>query len=260
MRYFFHLSYKGTRYSGWQKHPEVLSIQETLEKTFSKVLKENIEIIGCGRTDSGVHAGQFFFHSDIIQDWDFDALFRINKTLPRDIALFGFYPVENTAHARFDAFSRTYQFYIHTYKDPFLSSLSSYYELKNLDYPEMVKATKILLRYQDYAAYCKGPNKHENTLCFIHEAEMKVSSDEKRIQFQISSNRFLSGMIRILVKKILDIGLGKWSLEQFEYHLAQKITPTIIKPAYPEGLYLTRVQYPYLDLPPESKLLELIQF
>jgi tRNA pseudouridine38-40 synthase len=260
LRFFFHLAYKGTAYSGWQKHPGVKSIQETLETTFSKVLKENIEMVGCGRTDAGVHASQFFFHCDIAKEWDFDALFRINKSLPADIALFDFYKVSESSHARFDAYSRTYQFYIHTYKDPFLSPFSSCYELRNLNYWEMEKAVKMLVRYQDYAAFCKSPNKYEHTLCFIHQAEMKVSPDEKRIQFKISSNRFLSGMIRILVNKILDIGTGYWTLEQFEHHLVSKMTPDLIKPAHPEGLYLTRVLYPYLDIHPVSKFLEILEF
>lgn len=260
MRYFFHLAYRGSRYCGWQKHPNILTVQDTIEGTFSKVLKQPIEISGCGRTDTGVHASQFFFHCDLDHNWDFDALFRINKSLPEDIALFEFFPVAENAHARFDAYSRTYQYFIHTYKDPYLSGLSSLYEYKNLDYEKMNAATQLLIQYSDYAAYCKSPNKYEHTLCFIKEAEMKISPDEKRIQFTISSNRFLSGMIRILVMKILDIGTGNWTLDKFEYHLSHKVTPELIKPAHPEGLYLTRVRYPHLDIPPASKFLETLAF
>lgn len=259
MRYFFHLAYKGTRFSGWQKHPNIPTIQETLESTLFKVLKEPIEIVGCGRTDAGVHASQFFFHCDIEQSWDFDALFRINKSLPNDISLFGYYPMSGQAHARFDARLRTYQYYIHTIKDPYLSSLSSFYEIKNMDYDSMYKATQLLLHYQDYAAFCKSPNKYEHTRCYIKESKMDISSDERRIRFQISSNRFLSGMIRILVGKFLDIGNGLLSLDQFESHLESLITPETIRPAHPEGLYLCKVTYPYLDLPntsPFAKILD----
>ena len=248
MRFFFQISYKGGRYHGWQKHPGVISVQEIIESALSLILKVGVEIVGCGRTDAGVHASQFYFHCDLEQNWDFDLGFRINKTLPNDISLLSYFPVSNTAHARFDADQRTYQYYIHTYKDPFLTGLSAYYEVKNLNYLVIDQAMLLLLKYNDYAAYCKSPKNYEHTRCYISKSQCLVSADEKKILIEISSNRFLAGMIRILVNKFLDLGTGQWSLDEFEYHLSSCITPALIKPAYPEGLYLTKVNYPFLNI------------
>ncbi len=258
MRYFFHTAYQGGQYRGWQKHEGILTIQETLEHTFYRILKSPIAITGCGRTDTGVHASQFFFHIDLSIDWTDELLFRLNKTLPTDIAIFGYYPVSEKAHARFDAYSRTYNYFIHLNKDPFMKGLSACYELADLNFEEMKKCMAILIKYQDFAAYCKSPNKYEHTLCFIKESKLYINSTRNRIRFEISSNRFLSGMIRILVSKIIDVGRGRWTLTQFEDHLISKITPPIIKPAHPEGLYLSKISYPYMNIPTQSSIYEML--
>ncbi|MDF2432121.1 MAG: tRNA pseudouridine38-40 synthase, partial [Mucilaginibacter sp.] len=119
MRYFFHIGYHGSAYSGWQKHAGILSVQDVLETRLSKLLKTTVNIVGCGRTDAGVHASQFFFHADIEREWNSDLFFRLNKILPDDIAIFDIIPMQGAVHARFDAVQRTYDYFIHTYKDPF---------------------------------------------------------------------------------------------------------------------------------------------
>ena len=119
MRYFFHIGYNGSNYRGWQRQNKAISVQQIFEENLSLVLKHPITCIGCGRTDAEVHANQFFFHIDVTQDWDFDLLLRLNIMLPRDIAVFDIIKVEDNSHAQFDAISRTYNYFIHTYKDPF---------------------------------------------------------------------------------------------------------------------------------------------
>jgi tRNA pseudouridine38-40 synthase len=131
LRYFFHLGYLGTNYSGWQKHPDGLSVQQVLEEALSQIFKTPMYITGCGRTDAQVHASQFFFHIDVEREWDYDLLFRLNKLLPDDIAVFDIIPMEGQPHARFDAVERSYDYFIHTYKDPFLGGLSAFYAVKN---------------------------------------------------------------------------------------------------------------------------------
>src|SRR6187549_1956414 len=131
LRYFFHIGYNGFQYRGWQRQPNIPNIQEVLENAISKILKVETTIMGCGRTDSQVHASQFFFHLDVMEPWDFDLLFRLNKVLPSDIAIFEIIPMADNQHARFDANLRTYDYFIHTYKDPFLSQLSSLYLERN---------------------------------------------------------------------------------------------------------------------------------
>ena len=252
MRYFFHIGYHGSRYSGWQKHPGSNSVQQILETALSKLLKEPVAIIGCGRTDALVHASQYFFHADIENEWDFDLFFRLNKVLPDDIAVFEIIPMQGAPHARFDAIRRTYDYFIHTYKDPFLSNYSSLYLEPKLDLDSMKAAAALLPRYKDYRGLCKGPDKVDHTLCYVSSAGLFTDKDGDRIRFQITANRFLSKMVRIIVGRLLEIGRGDMSVNEFEHYLINKETPQIIIPAHPHGLYLSKVTYPYLDLPPAS--------
>ncbi len=248
-RYFFHIAYLGTAYSGWQKHPNTNTIQQVLETKLSQVLKISVLINGCGRTDAGVHASQFFFHADlIIADVD-ELLFRLNHALPADIAVFDIVKMEGQQHARFDACLRTYDYLVHTYKNPFINSTSSFYPLKNLNAEQMEKALQLLLLYQDYRAFCTSPAKYQHTICKVCYVHLYINPNEKHIRFQISANRFLSKMIRIIVGKLLKIGTGTMSLDEFEHHLISKETHLILDLAYPQGLHLSKVTYPFLDLP-----------
>jgi len=164
LRYFFHIAYHGTNYSGWQKHPGVLNVQEVLENALSQILKIPVAINGCGRTDAQVHASQFFFHADIEKEWDFDLFFRLNKILPDDIAVFDIIPMQGLPHARFDAVQRAYDYYVHTYKDPFLSKFSSFYAERDLHLDKMNAAIALLPQYNDYRGFCKMPDRNEHTI------------------------------------------------------------------------------------------------
>jgi tRNA pseudouridine38-40 synthase len=259
MRYFFHIGYHGTNYSGWQKHPGVLNVQEVLETALSGLLKTPIFINGCGRTDAQVHASQFFFHMDVENEWKFDLFFRLNKILPDDIAVFDIIPMDGLPHARFDAIQRTYDYFIHTYKDPFLGSYSSLYLELKLDLDKMKAAVALLPLYNDYRGFCKSPDRNDHTICNVTSATLFVDQTGDRLRFNISANRFLSKMIRIIVGRLLDIGKGKMSIDEFESHLISKETPKVIIPAYPQGLYLSKVTYPYLDLPPRSLFMGMMQ-
>jgi len=249
LRYFVHIGYKGTRYFGWQWQPDKPSVQQVLETTLSRILKTPIQIFGCGRTDAGVHASQFIFHMDMDVEWDFDLFFRWNRILPDDIAIFDIIPVEGKPHARFDAVHRTYDFFIHTYKDSFLSDRSSLYLRENFNLTEMKKAVALLPRYNDYRAYCKSPDKNEHNICNVSSALLYTNAPGNRIRFQITANRFLGRMIRIISRKLIEIGDGTLSVDEFESHLISKKTPPLILPAHPQGLYLSKVTYPFLDLP-----------
>jgi tRNA pseudouridine38-40 synthase len=249
LRYFIHIAYHGTRYSGWQRQPGILNVQEVLETALGRLLKTPIGIIGCGRTDAQVHASQFFFHADIEREWDFDLFFRLNKILPDDIAVFEIIPMQGRPHARFDAIQRTYDYFIHTYKDPFLSRFSSLYPEQDLDLDKMKAAVEILPLYSDYRAFCKCPDRVDHTLCYVSSAVLFAAPGADRLRFQISANRFLSKMVRIIVGRLLEIGRGNMSVDEFEHHLANKQTPKNIKPAHPQGLFLSKVTYPYLDIP-----------
>lgn len=259
MRYFFHIGYHGTNYRGWQFQPGIVSVQQVLESTLSQVVKEECTIMGCGRTDAMVHASQYFFHTDIRREWDFDLLFRMNKNLPPDIAIFEILPMQDNQHARFDATQRTYDYLIHTYKDPFLSMHSALYLERNLDLDKMKQAAVLLTKYNDYKAFCKTPAEYEHTICNVSAARLYADSKGDKLRFQISANRFLGRMIRIIVGKLLEIGTGAMSVDAFEHHLISLETPRLIEPAYPQGLYLSKVTYPYLDIPARSAFSEILE-
>lgn len=251
MRYFFHIGYQGTNYRGWQKHPDGISVQQVLEDCLSRIFKAPVFITGCGRTDAQVHASQFFFHLDA-DPWDFDLLFRLNSALPDDIAVFDIIPMEGLPHARFDAIERSYDYFIHTYKDPFLNSYSSLYLNKDWDLDKMQRAANLLPQYSDYRAFCKMPDRNEHTICHITKAQFFAGDNGDRLRFRISSNRFLGRMVRILAGKLIEIGTGKLSVDEFKAHLINPELPQLIKPAYPQGLYLCSIKYPYLQLPVRS--------
>ncbi|RZK82602.1 MAG: tRNA pseudouridine(38-40) synthase TruA [Pedobacter sp.] len=259
MRYFFHIGYNGLHFHGWQKQPGVQNVQGNIEKALSRVLKIPIEIIGCGRTDAHVHASQFFFHVDIEQQWDFDLIFRLNKVLPNSIAVFDVIPVDPKRHARFDAVLRSYDYFLHTYKDPFLHGLSSYYLLDNLDLDKMKRAASLLPKYKDFRAFCTSPDKYEHTICNVMSAKLSVCDTGDKLRFQISSNRFLSKMIRIIMGQLLKIGKGTLSVDEFEHYLINNQTPALITPAHPEGLFLSKVTYPYLNIPPRTQFTSILQ-
>ncbi|WP_443938332.1 tRNA pseudouridine(38-40) synthase TruA [Pedobacter sp. MW01-1-1] len=252
MRYFFHIAYNGLHYNGWQKQPGAVSVQEVIEKALFRIFKSPIPIIGCGRTDAHVHASQFFFHADIETEFEYDLAFRLNKALPDNIAIFDIIRMNGLQHARFDAVQRKYDYFLHTYKDPFLNNQSSFYLAPNLDFSKMKQAVNLLPQYKDYRAFCTTPNKYEHTICNVMEADLFINAKGDRMRFHIASNRFLSKMIRILMGKLLKVGKNEMSVEEFEHLLISLETPKLLDPAHPTGLYLSKVTYPYLNLSPRS--------
>jgi tRNA pseudouridine38-40 synthase len=232
-----------------------MTVQEKIETILSKIVKKNIVIKGCGRTDAGVHSSQYFFHTELDDSYDFDLLERLNYALPADIAVFEIIPVEERAHTRFDATARTYDYFGHIEKDPFLYGYSGYYPVKNLDFALMKSATNLLLEYDDYFAFCKSPASFENTICKVVYSDLWVNKEENRFRFRITANRFLTGMIRIIMARILDVGLHKLSLKDFEKRLIEKESDEALTSAHPQGLYLSKIEYPYLTIPPRDNFI-----
>lgn len=257
MRFFFHAAFNGHRYRGWQRQSNVGSVQEVVETILGGILKEKVSIMGCGRTDAQVHASQFFFHLDIKAAWDYDLLFRLNKQLPGDIAVFEILRVEDNQHARFDATQRQYDYFIHTYKDPFLNSISTLYQETNLNLDAMKKAAALLTQYDDYYAFCKTPDNHRHTRCKVSAVTLFADKKGDRLRFQISADRFLGRMVRFIVAKLLLIGRGELSVDEFESYFITRQTPKIFEPAFPQGLFLSKVIYPFLDIKPRTSFTEI---
>lgn len=259
LKHFFHIGYHGYHYRGWQRQAGIISVQEVIETAIGKILKRPVTIYGCGRTDAQVSASQYFFHIEEKLDPDYDLMFRLNKILPHDIAVFDILPMEGSCHARYDAGQRTYDYFIHAYKDPFLNTMSACYIMKGLDLEKMKKAVEFLTKYNDYYAFCRSPEKNQSTICNVTSAKLFVDPAGDRYRFQVTANRFLKGMIRILVGKILEIGRGEFSLAEFENCFITKKTPALIIPVHPQGLYLSKVTYPYLNLKPRMDFSGILQ-
>ncbi len=250
MRYFVHLAYNGLSYNGWQKQSVGVSVQSIIEEQFEKIFKAPINTICCGRTDASVHASQFFIHFNLSKEFDIPAtVFRLNKTLPNNIVIFDIIPVSEISHARFDATHRRYDYLIHTQKDPFMHGLSCLYTDAELNLNAMNSAVQLFTKYDDYRSFCTSPDSYEHTICRVSGAKLFSNEAQTRIKFQIDSNRFLGKMIRILINKLFEVGRGELSVNELEQHFIDKSTPKLIIPADPRGLYLSKVTYPYLDLP-----------
>lgn len=260
MRYFIHLAYDGTNYRGWQKQKEVQeTIQETIERALFRLFKEEISIYGCGRTDAGVHASQYALQINLTEAPSFDFKFRLNKHLPDDIAVFDILEVKDYQHCRYDATSRTYDYFIHWNKEPGLIRYSSFYDGLKLDFNLIEQAIELIRNTKDFRALCKQPDAHKNTLCNIIRFDIFVDKNRGRMRFNISANRFLRGMIRICVYYLLEIGKGKISLAEFSQILDQKIEINEKSSAYPNGLFLSKIEYPYLEIDESSNLIKMLR-
>ena len=244
MRYFIEFAYKGTNYHGWQYQPNAISVQETLTKALATILKTTIELVGAGRTDTGVHAKQMFAHFDYDTVIDSNFLIhKLNSFLPKDIAVLAFYKVQEDSHARFDATKRTYQYNIHTKKDAFESDDSFYYH-NHLNIELMNNACELLFQYTDFECFSKV-NTDVNTFnCNIFEANWIQVND--KIVFTIAADRFLRNMVRAIVGTMIYIGLEKVSLQQFKEIIESKDRNKAGFSVPAHGLYLTKVEYTFL--------------
>ena len=248
MRYFIQFAYNGTHYHGWQFQPNASSVQETLNKAFSVLLNSPINIMGAGRTDTGVHAKEMYGHFDFENTIDVPNLVhKLNSYLPKDIAVFDIILLHEEAHCRFDASKRTYEYHINTVKNPFLEGLSWYFN-QTLDVTLMNDAAKILLNHTNFQCFSKV-NTDVNTFdCTIFEAYWKKENDT--LIFTISANRFLRNMVRAIVGTLVNIGLHKISLIDFENIIASKSREKAGFSVPAHGLFLTKIDYDYITKQP----------
>lgn len=214
MRYFVNLSYDGTRYHGWQIQPNGDSVQARLQGALSLLLRSEIIVTGAGRTDAGVHARMMVAHFDFEGALDGCQLtYKLNKLLPRDIAVSRVERVADELHARFSATSRMYRYYLHTEKNPFLSFTSCELHYP-LDFSRMNEAAKVLMDYEDFGAFCKAHADVKTTLCHVTVAEW-VQTSPTTWYFEIRANRFLRNMVRAVVGTLIDVGRGRVTLDDF---------------------------------------------
>lgn len=243
-RYFIYLSYDGTAYHGWQVQPNGISVQEEMQKALSTLLRQDIEIVGAGRTDAGVHARVMVAHFDFGQALDVAQLaYKLNRILPKDISVSKVMAVSEDMHARFSAVKRTYHYYIHLHKDPFhrFYSCELHYEL---DFGLMNEAAAYLLECSDFAAFCKVHTDVKTTICKVTEARW-IDDGGGCWHFVISADRFLRNMVRAVVGTLIDVGRHRLTLEQFKAVVEGKNRSNAGESMPGNALFLEDVKYPF---------------
>ncbi len=241
-RFFLDISYKGTNYHGWQIQPNALTVQEVLQDGMSKILKNKVEVVGSGRTDTGVHAVQQPVHFDFdLEMSKEDILHKLNGVLPQDIAANSIREVKPEVHARFDATERAYQYFINQSKSPFYENQSYQYTF-DVDVQLMNEAAQNLLGEHDFESFSKVKTEVNTFLCTISKAVWFAT--DKQLIFEVRANRFLRGMVRALVGTLLDVGRGKLTAQDFVNIIEAKDRSKAGRAVPPHGLFLTEVHYP----------------
>ncbi|MBR1652293.1 MAG: tRNA pseudouridine(38-40) synthase TruA [Alloprevotella sp.] len=242
MRYFLHFSYDGTAYHGWQLQPNARSVQAEMNRALSTLLREEILTTGAGRTDAGVHARRMVAHFDTQADFDCgDVAFRLNRLLPADIAVERIERVRDDAHARFDARSRTYHYYIYQQKAPFRRRYAARFSFP-LDFARMNEAAQMLTSVADFTSFSKVHTDTKTNICHVTHARWEeVEPDLWR--FEITADRFLRNMVRAIVGTLIDVGRGRLTLGQFEDVIRQKNRCAAADSVPANALFLVDVRY-----------------
>lgn len=246
MRYFISLSYNGSAFCGWQIQENANSVQAELQKALSTLLKESVSVTGAGRTDTGVNAINYIAHFDcqsIIQDIP-HTVYKLNAILPQEIAVHKIFQVHDSAHARFDATSRTYKYYIHTNKNPFDSGFSLFVKPSAIDIVKMNEAATYFLGEQDFTSLEKLNGGNKTSICNVTFAQWE-QIDEHKYVFTVTANRFLRNMVRAMVGSLLEVGAGKRKPEWIKEMLQQKNRSSAGQSVNGKALFLVEVRYPY---------------
>ena len=255
MRYFIELSYDGTAYCGWQIQPNGESVQGVLQRALATILRSEVPVTGAGRTDAGVHAAKMVAHMDFDgilptppvresgeRQSELDYLtYRLNGVLPHDIAIHQIYPVADDAHARFSAIARTYYYYVHTRKSPFLRD-RSWRLVQTPDFEAMNRAAAVLLEYEDFTSFSKVNTDTKTNICHVRSARwVQLSAYEWR--FEITADRFLRNMVRAIVGTLMEVGRGQLTLDGFREVIEKKDRSAAGDSVPARGLFLVDVEY-----------------
>jgi tRNA pseudouridine38-40 synthase len=241
-RYFIWFSYDGTQYHGWQLQPNGITVQSELQRCLSLLLREEVNVTGAGRTDAGVHARVMAAHFDTEVVFDAQELTKkLNGLLPHDISVDRVEQVPSDMHARFSAVSRTYHYYIHTQKNPFVRKYSQEIHYR-LDFHLMNEAGRVLMEYEDFGAFCKAGSDVKTTICHVTHAAWHQTS-ASTWYFEITANRFLRNMVRAVVGTLIEVGRGRMSLDEFREVIEGKQRTQAGESMPAKALFLEDVSY-----------------
>ena len=250
-RHFINLAYRGAPFHGWQVQPNALSVQEVLERALGMFFRQPVPVVGAGRTDAGVNASVMIAHADFPERIDNDVRIvrALNSILGQDVAVRWVRPVHADAHARFDAVSRTYHYYVHTCRNPFVGKLS-WQAPHALDFERMNVAAQELLRTDDFTSFSKLHTDVKTNICRVTEARWRrVGAGDfpgaPEWVFEITADRFLRNMVRAVVGTLVDVGRGKLSVDGFREIIARRDRCAAGTSMPGEALFLHNVVYPY---------------
>lgn len=241
-RYFIHLAYDGSRYHGYQIQPHSDSVQQTLERCLSLKLGQTVSVTGCGRTDTGVHARNYYAHFDFentIEDVE-TLVAQLNAFLPEDIVVYRIWPVPSDSHARFDALSRTYHYYITRTKNPFHIH-DAFFLYGNLDIEKMQQAADMLMHYEDFTSFSKVHTQVKTNNCKIMETQW--FERDGLLVFRIKADRFLRNMVRAIVGTLLEVGRGRMPLDEFRAVIERKDRCEAGTSVPAHALFLEEIEY-----------------
>lgn len=247
-RYFIKLAYNGADYHGWQIQQNAMTVQQVITDAIRIMWIKDFKMIGCGRTDTGVNAKEFYAHFDLAEEINREELrnlaYKLNRYLPEDIVIHDIFPVPPDLHSRYDAISRTYEYHIHTRKDPFLVN-SSWYVFPEPDIEIMNRGGEVILEYEDFTSFSKANVKRKTNLCTVTEAHWV--EEEHKLIFRITANRFLHDMVRAIVGTLVDLGHHKITIKDLRFIIEDLNRCSAGESVPARGLYLSRVEYP-IDL------------
>ncbi len=248
------LAYNGEGYHGWQIQPNAITVQEVLENCLSLILKEKIGIIGCGRTDTGVHSSAYTAHFDTLKKPNelTNLTYRLNNFLPSDIAVYKIYKVPNKLHARFSATARTYQYQVITHKNPFFAKTA--YKIKpDINFDKMNLAAKKLIEFSDFTSFSKLHTNTKTNNCKIYSAGWEQSLQNPFLSiFTVKADRFLRNMVRAMVGTLIEVGNNKKSIQNFTDIIHSKNRSKAGKSVPGYALFLKKIDYPdfpYKNIP-----------
>ena len=243
MRYSVKLSYRGADFCGWQVQPNAPSVQGTLEKALSTLLRTQISVVGAGRTDTGVNAVGYIAHFDAAESFDTGLMrYKLNAILPDSIAVHDIREVSGNFHARFSATKREYTYFLHRVKDPFVDNFSFFYGYPDVDFESMNRAASLLLGQHDFSCFEKTGGDNKTSICTIYEAAWH-KKDEDHWYFVVAADRFLRNMVRAIVGTLLDVGRGKRTPESVHDLIGQGDRCAAGESVPGHALFLTNIEY-----------------
>lgn len=240
-RFFIELAYHGKTFAGFQKQPNANTVQGEINKALSTILRNEIDTTTSSRTDAGVHSIQNYLHFDFEQELPPTLLYNANAILPHDIVISSIKKVKDTAHSRFDAISRTYEYVVYQNKNPFMKEVGYFFPFK-LD-KELLKASADIYKANtNFQSFCKRHAEVTHYKCNL--SHVAWTQEEDHLKFTVVGNRFLRGMVRALVMTSLQIARGKIALEHLQSILDSNDCQQADFSAEAKGLKLISVEYP----------------